>query len=239
MAGGALRIRAAHAAISEQRYACARPIACAARAFRIGIGPLRNRAANAVAATSFFRRRTRQTRAGTSIVATNAIYAIRRHAIGRLGTRHPIGSRLTCACAIARQTAFVIGIGIRSNRCADAIRAATFFRCGTGHARICADVSATGSIDAIVRQTLGRRRARNAIVVFARPRAGAGTIGAFVVGIDIVSDWSARAVGAIPLFRGGASFTKPRTRFVATHAIGAEAGSTLGGDGTRCAVGLG
>jgi len=120
--------------------------------------------------------------------------------------------------------AFVIGIRIRSDGSTNAIVSAAFFRRRASLTSPHADVAATIAIDAIVRQALGRRRARDAIVILAHVFPVARAIRAVVVGIGIVSNRAANAVNTAAFF-GGAT----RHAFVVAFVIAAKAVDTISG----------
>jgi len=202
-------------------------IARSAPALFVGIFVVGNVTARSVGPAAFFRRRASLTRAQAPTVATYAVGAISRLALRGRRARGTIGilglrTRITRSRAIAfARIALVVGIRARRNIAANSIGPAAFFRRRASLTRTHADIAAAIPIDAIVGQTVRRRRASKTIVVFALVLPVASAIRAIIVGIGIVFDRSAYAIDATALFRCAAGHAFVVAFAIATKTINA------------------
>ena len=186
--------------------------------------------------------RTGHTRSGARGIATIAVHAKARNAIrieraqGAVGLRggELIANTRTIAFA---GIAFIVRIEVVTDHSARAVITAALFRGRARHARQVADIAAAEAIDAIVGQTLRRRRTRNAIVELTRSRAGARAVRALIVGIRVVRDIAARAVCPAAFLQRRTGLASTRARRIATNAVDAIAGRTLGPRRARGPVG--
>ncbi len=198
------------------------------RAFHIRIGVCRNVRAGA-RGDAGLGDDARLARPGTTIVTTNAVLngAASADALAVLRARSDAIDELASACAVAIRGAgaFTFGVGIGQNERAGAVDAAGFRRAaslaGSGARR-----AATNTVDAEAAVALRIRHASGAIGEFARSRAVAFIGRAFIIGIGICGDRTARTARRAR-FRHAASLARPGARRIAAEAVDAAVADAL------------
>jgi len=213
----------------------------AVRAFIVGIGVGRNESTNAVVARTFFRRRTRRTRAGAHIVATETIDAIIRETFGAAHAREAIVVFARAASRTRSAITFFVGILIVSDGTTDAVDAATFFSRRARHTRSGTSIFATHAIDTRVRCALRPRHARRSIRLrrlrlIARASSSAFPGIAFIVGIFAGSNGSTDAIVPLTLTRFRTRITLLIADVSAAKTVYAIVGQTLRFARTRDAI---
>lgn len=207
----AVRTGGVRAAIGV-RHACwcganTRAIAHAS-AFIVRICVTSDESAYTVESAAFFGGRASVTGSAAMVVAAESVDAIRGQAL-RVGVTIDAVVESAAACAITATTkTFVVRIRIVLDGSTRSVGALAFLggRAGVAHARTRGIAAET--IDAVHRCALRSCGAGAAVgqVCWSATSAGAIAIGvhAFIVGIGRIDDDSARTIGALAFFRGGA-----------------------------------
>lgn len=220
----------------------ARSIALSAVAFEVRIAFGRDDAARPVHSLAFFGRGAGKTGAGAGVLATHSIDAIARYALRASNTRRSIGQRRlrqaagASSIALARRT-FAVSIASVHDGAAYAIESLALLGLGTGITPAGTDVAATHAVDAIIRQTLGLRGARHAVVLLADRVSIASAAPALFVRVEVVRDGPTHTIDSLAFFRGGACLARPEAPAVAAYAVCTKPGGALGRRRTRSSIG--
>ena len=172
---------------------------------------------SAVVDLAFVDVRARVTVAGIPAVAGAS--AIRTRRIGAAIRIRRTRRRRARAGAVAYARALIVGIRIGRDKRANAVVTAAFLRRRTSVTKAAAMVVAAEAVDAIRRQTLRRRRTRLAVVIAASARARTSSDEAFIVGIRVVLDRTAKPVGAALLLCRRARHTRAVAGRIAAEAV--------------------
>jgi hypothetical protein len=128
--------------------------------------------------------------------------------------------------------ALIVGIRRGFDQAANAVRAAAFFRRGTGRTTAHADVAATHAIDAIIGQTLRCGRAIYTIVILAHVFPVTRAHRAIVIGVGVIRDGATNSVRTAAFFGRATRHALVVAFAVTTKAIDAITARTLTIQGT-------
>ncbi len=211
--------------------------------FIVGIGIVFDVSTRAIRSIAFFGRRTCLAGATAGRVATITVDTEAGSALRSCGTRRAVGLRGLRLVTRTRTitfawVAFVVWIFGGSDGSTRAVTPLPFFHRRTCVTRTRAYIATTNAIDAIVRKTLARGRARRAVVITTGARTVAPSAVAFIVRIGFRRDSPARTIGAASFFRDAARLTCARTRRVATITVDAIGRRALSPRYARRSIGL-
>lgn len=219
-------------------FAHAVAVTRAAPALVIRVGIVRNGSTCPVDAAAFFRRRARHAIPLAPAIATHAVGTIPRSALRRRNARgaiDPFRLRIRTRprrCAAAAD-AFVVRIGRCGNRSTNTVIAAALLFSRASRALVHTNVVAAKPVDAIPRQTLGRHRAAEPVVISAIVAAVACAAPTFIVRVGIIRNRSTNSIGTCALFGRTARHAFVVASSIATNAVDAKRRWTISRRRTR------